>query len=223
MSFLKPVEMTKVGVVGLKGDQEPILSALHDLGVVQVEPVGKEALRYVEPERASETQRLVGEELVRFRGLKSALPAVPVGAPRQFGSLAEVLAAAQQVTIDDTVGKLKRAEDAALTRRKSLTDTVGVLERFSFYTGRYEYLSGARLLSLFGETKPPVFERLRAEWGGLEDAQLYVHRDGKLVGSSSWPGWSRPMPSAGSPSRRGSCCPRCPAGSPVRRPRSSRG
>ncbi|HEY6237978.1 MAG TPA: hypothetical protein VIZ68_02175, partial [Thermoplasmata archaeon] len=72
MPFLRPTRMVKVGLVGLKDDREAILSVLHDLGVVQVETIQKEALRYLEPERASDTQRSVGDQVVRFRGLRAA-------------------------------------------------------------------------------------------------------------------------------------------------------
>ena len=82
MGFLRPVEMAKVGVIGLKEEQERLLTVLHDLGVVQIEPIGPETLALVEPERASDVQRAIGDQLVRFRGLASALPPKPIGLAR---------------------------------------------------------------------------------------------------------------------------------------------
>ena len=46
MPFLRPVRMVKIGLVGLKDDRENILSVLHDLRVVQVEPISKAALEH---------------------------------------------------------------------------------------------------------------------------------------------------------------------------------
>ncbi len=153
MSFLRPVPMVKVGVVGLKDDQEPVLSVLHDLNAIQIEPISKEALQFIAPERAGEAQRTVGDQLIRFRGLKTALPRTPVGRPRAFASLREILDLTKTIPIDEEVGRLKREEDVAVTSRKSLTDTIALLERFSFYRDRLEYLTAQNVLAFFGEAK----------------------------------------------------------------------
>jgi V/A-type H+-transporting ATPase subunit I len=172
VSFLRPVAMAKVAVVGLKDDRDRILSILYDLGVAQVEPVGKEALQVLEPERASDLQRTVGDQLVRFRGLKSALPPTPVPQPRRFDELAAVLAEAHVVPVDDEVGALKREEDALLTRRKSLTDDLDLFERFRFYPERLEVLTARSVLAFFGEAPADVFARLRSETPALSEAMF---------------------------------------------------
>jgi hypothetical protein len=87
--------MTKVGLLGLKDDRERILTVLHDLRIAQVEPLSPEALAELVPERGTETQRAIGDEALRFRGLKTALPAVPVGTPRRFDTLTDILTVAQ--------------------------------------------------------------------------------------------------------------------------------
>ncbi|MGI0068495.1 MAG: hypothetical protein ACREB9_08870, partial [Thermoplasmata archaeon] len=84
MGILRPEPMRKVGVLGLKDDREAVLTALHDLRMAQIEPVSAETLRYLEPGRASDTQRSVGDETLRFRGLKAALPSVAVSEPKRF-------------------------------------------------------------------------------------------------------------------------------------------
>src|SRR5271157_5177490 len=173
--------MDKVGLIGLKEQQESLLTVLHDLGVVQIEPVGAEALASTEPERASDAQRAVGEELVRFRGLKSALPERPIGSPRRFANRQEIFDAAKTVIIDGDVGRLKRIEDAALTRRKSIEDTRRLLERFTFFHDRLDYLTAANVLSFFGEAKPAVYGRLRTEIPSLSDAQFFEEAGPDLV------------------------------------------
>jgi V/A-type H+-transporting ATPase subunit I len=175
VSFLRPVEMARVGIIGLKEDQERLVTVLHDLGVVQIEPIGPEALEFVDPERASDVQRAIGDQLVRFRGLASALPRKPIGAPRHFANRQEILDAARAVTIDEDVGRLKRLEDAAITRQKSLQDTIALLERFSFFPERLDYLTAAHVLSFFGEASPEVYQRLRTEIPALADAMFFDH------------------------------------------------
>jgi V/A-type H+-transporting ATPase subunit I len=162
VTFLRPVPMVKISLVGLKSDREAIVGTLHDLGVLQVEPVGKESLQYVAPERGSDQQRIVGDQLIRFRGLRSALPAVPGGPPQAFADLPAILAATGRVPIDDEVGALKREEDGLLTERKSLTDQIDLLNRYSFYTDRVDYLTGRSIVSFFGDAKSAVFEQFRA-------------------------------------------------------------
>jgi V/A-type H+-transporting ATPase subunit I len=181
VTFLKPVDMVKVGVVGLKDDQETVVTTLHDLRVVQVETVSKETLEVLEPERASETARAVGDQLIRFRGLKSALPARPTTAPRRFDSLQQVMDATRTISIDDDVGEFKREEDAALTERKTTLDTLSLLERFSFFRDRLEYLTGAHVLAFFGEAKPAVYEGLKVGIPALSDAQFFENPTPELV------------------------------------------
>jgi len=93
--------MQKVGFIGLRDDQERILTLLHDLRVAQVEPLSPAAMAELAPERGTDTLRQVGDEALRFRGLVSALPAVGPVQPRRFDSLAEVLAATRTVPIDE--------------------------------------------------------------------------------------------------------------------------
>ncbi|HKV89840.1 MAG TPA: V-type ATPase 116kDa subunit family protein, partial [Thermoplasmata archaeon] len=162
MPLLRPLPFSKIALVGLNDDREVILSNLHDLGVVQVEPVGAETLEFLEPERASEMQRQVGDQLVRFRGLAAALPKTPAGRPIAFRNLADLLAAAQAIPIDEEVGGLKREEDQLLTERRSLEDTLDLLRRFSFYAGRYEDLRAKNGLALFGEGKSEAVEKWRS-------------------------------------------------------------
>jgi V/A-type H+/Na+-transporting ATPase subunit I len=167
VSFLRPVAMAKVSLVGLKEDRERIVGALHDLGVFQVEPVAKETLEFVAPEHGSDQARAVADQMIRFRGLRSALPTSPGGPPRAFADLPAILATTGQVPIDDEVGALKREEDALLTERKSLTDQIDLLVRYSFYTDRLELLVGPSIVSLFGEAAPEKFEELRAQLPAL--------------------------------------------------------
>ena len=170
MGLLRPVAMRKVGLVGLKDDRPAILTTLHDLGVAQVEPISQDALQYLAPERASESQRAIGEELLRFRGLKNALPRVPAGRPRQFASLEEVQKTAASVPIDAEVGDLKRTEDRLLTERKALSDQIEVLEKIPFYGDRLAYLHAGSFLTFYGEAEREAYDALRASLPGESDA-----------------------------------------------------
>jgi V/A-type H+/Na+-transporting ATPase subunit I len=177
--FLRPHKMVKVGLIGLKDDREVLLTTLHDLNVAQIETISKEALEYLEPERGSDLQRSVADLMIRFRGLKTALPPVPDGSRRSFADLQELLAIAQTVPVDDEVGSLKREEDSLLTERKSLADEIDLLTKHPYYVDRLEYLHGSHIVAFFGEGKRAAFEEFRAELPA--EAHLVVGSVGEVV------------------------------------------
>jgi len=163
MGILRPVRMTRVGILGLKDDQARILTALHDLRVAQIETLPPETLALLAPERGNEVQRKIGDETLRFRGLIAALPKAPTGLPTRYDSLDEILAAAAAVPIDAEVGSLRVEDDRLLTEERSIAETLSLLDRLSFYTGRLDDLRAQSVLSFFGEAEPEAFEALRRE------------------------------------------------------------
>jgi V/A-type H+-transporting ATPase subunit I len=170
MGFLRPVPMIKVGLVGLKTDREAVVGLLHDLGVIQIEPLRKEALQFMEPEHGGELQRQVSDGLLRFRALKGALPRIADGPPEPYASLDAVLRAAGAVPIDAEVTELKREEDRLLTERREVATTLELLEQHGYYTGALRALRSARLFSFFGEASPDAFRRLEGEVRALGEA-----------------------------------------------------
>src|SRR5271155_1776818 len=124
MGFLRPVPMVKVGLLGLKTDREAVVALLHDLGVIQIEPLRKEAFQLLEPEHGGELQREVSDGLLRFRALKTALPPMPAGPPQGYPSLDAILRAATAVPIDTEVSELKREEDRLITERRDINTTL---------------------------------------------------------------------------------------------------
>jgi V/A-type H+/Na+-transporting ATPase subunit I len=172
MGLLRPERMTKVGILGLKDDRERVLTVLHDLRLAQVEPLSPEAMAELVPERGTETQRAIGDEALRFRGLKAALPPVPVGPPRRFDRLTDILAAAQTVPIDAEVGELTRESDRLQTEQQSTDETIALLDKISFYPDRLEYLHAQSFVSFFGEAEGADGAALRAVLPPSADAQF---------------------------------------------------
>jgi len=162
--------MVKVGLLGLKSDRETVVALLHDLGVIQIEPLRKEALELLEPEHGGELQRQVSDGLLRFRTLKASLPATPDGPPAVYPSLDAVLQAAATVSIDAEVLELKREEDALITEGREVDTTVQLLERHRYYTGSLRLLRSARLLAFFGESSPDALRKLRGEVNALGES-----------------------------------------------------
>jgi V/A-type H+/Na+-transporting ATPase subunit I len=178
---LRPVKMAKVGLLGLKEDEERILTVLHDLRVAQIEPLSPEAMAQLGPERGPETLREVGDETLRFRGLLSALPRVTAGPPRRFDSVAEILAATKTVPIDAEVGELKREDDRLQTELKSATDTIELLDQLAFYPDRLEYLDSKSFLTFYGEAPPEQYAEFVAGLPPEADAQVLLGPQGETV------------------------------------------
>ena len=171
---LRPVKMAKVGLLGLKEDEERTLTVLHDLRVAQVEPLSPESMAELGPERGPETLRQVGDETLRFRGLLSALPPVRAGSPRRFDSVTEILAAAKTVTIDTEVGELKREDDRLVTEQKAIADTLQLLGRLSFYPDRLEFLDSRSFLTFYGEAPPEDYAAFVAALPTEADGQILL-------------------------------------------------
>jgi V/A-type H+/Na+-transporting ATPase subunit I len=171
---LRPLRMAKVGFLGLRDDEERVLTVLHDLRVAQVEPLSPDAMAELAPERGSETLRRVGDETLRFRGLLSALPAVGTPTPRRFDTLSDVFAAAEAVPVDDEVGGLKRDDDRLLTEQKAVDDTLQLLGHLTFFPDRLEYLRSPNFLAFYSEAPGEVLGTLRDALPPEADAQFFT-------------------------------------------------
>jgi len=154
VGVLRPARMVKIGLLGLRDDEGRILSLLHDLRLAQIEPLSPAALAELVPERGTETQRSIGDEALRFRGLKSALPRVPDGAPTRLDSIEQILAAARAVPIDAEVGDLKREDDRLTSEEKTLDERTALLEQLAFYRDRLEFLHAKSFVSFLGTGEP---------------------------------------------------------------------
>ena len=178
---LRPVRMAKVGFLGLKEDEERILTVLHDLRVAQIEALSPEAMAELGPERGPEMLRQVGDETLRFRGLLSALPPGHAGVPRRFDSVAEILTVAKTVPIDSEVGELKRDDDRLATEEKATAAAVQLLERLSFYPDRLEFLDSRSFHAFCGEASPEDYAAFVAALPAKSDVQLLLGPVGKSV------------------------------------------
>ena len=172
MGVLRPERMRKVGILALKEDREAILTALHDLKVAQIEPVSPETLTYLTTERASDTQRAVGDEALRLRGLKNALPTRPVTSPRRFQDLAETLAVAKTIPIDAEVGELVREEDQLQSEARTVSETRSLLDRLSFFSGDLRDLQMAHFLPFLAEGADGAAASLSDLFGAESGVQI---------------------------------------------------
>jgi len=173
--------MVKVGLLGLKDDEERILTVLHDLRVAQVEPLSPAAMAELGPDRGPEELRRVGDETLRFRGLLSALPRVHAGPPHRYDSIADILAAAKTVPIDDEVGELKREDDRLVTEEKAAAATALLLEHISFYPDRLELLQSRNFHTFYGEATQENYDAFASGLPKETNVQLLMGPAGESV------------------------------------------
>ncbi len=75
---LKPVPMVRVAILGLRKFRQPTVSILHDLEILQLEPLSKDVSTLLRNERDGELTSQVSDQLLRVKALLTTLPAIPV-------------------------------------------------------------------------------------------------------------------------------------------------
>jgi V/A-type H+/Na+-transporting ATPase subunit I len=159
---LRPVRMARIALLGLRSDEERLLTVLHDLRIAQVEALSPETMAQLGPERGPETLRRVGDEALRFRGLVAALPPEGRPEPRRFDTVAEILAAAETVPIDREVGELVREADRLETEAKATEETLAALADLAFFPDRLEVLRSPSFVALQGRGSRAAADAVRA-------------------------------------------------------------
>jgi V/A-type H+/Na+-transporting ATPase subunit I len=133
--LLKPVTMTKLAAIGLRRNKQVVVSILHDIGVVQLEPLSKESAAILVAARDTDpyVEVILSDQLLRMRALKAALPPTVPVRRRHFKSSDELVRAAREINIDARVGYLQRQKEDCLTELKVTENNLRLVEEFSFF------------------------------------------------------------------------------------------
>jgi V/A-type H+-transporting ATPase subunit I len=189
--MLKPVPMKQIAFVGLRANRQQIVSILHDLGVVQLEPISKSVAGMLRNERDSDLHRQISDQLLRIRALKSILPAQPVSECRRFLSIDDLVETSQSITIDEEVASLERQKEDLLTKLKETDENLRLVQEFSFFPLDLGVLQFRLAHSFFGRVESEKFQALKealpvgkeavtvgkeAVAGGLQDIVLYAQQ-----------------------------------------------
>ena len=89
--MFKPVKMAKIAIMGLRKNQQTSVSILHDMEILQLEPLSKDVLAIVKNERDNELTRQISDQLLRVKALMTVLPSIPVTVKKRFNSIDELL------------------------------------------------------------------------------------------------------------------------------------
>ena len=159
--MLVPRKMMKVRIYSVRKNEEAILSALHDLGIFQVEPVSI-STELVSSMPQSESYAKLSELSRKIRDLEISLYPSESVDKKLFKNVRELVDAAKQIDIYDRMKKLKENEGAALSSLKVLNESIATLEKISFYDGDLSYLNGSNVSSYVIRNDEETLEKLRS-------------------------------------------------------------
>ncbi len=115
--MLKPSRMTKIRLVISREFYSEVLSALHDLGVMQIDVAGDEAMKLIGGGEVA-SYKEISDMAQRFRGLSSLLYPIHDDKKLVFESMQQLFHECESVKIDGRVSAIKRELDAIAAQMK---------------------------------------------------------------------------------------------------------
>ncbi len=179
--MFKPVKMAKIAIMGLRKNQQTIVSILHDMEILQLEPLSKDVSVILKNERDNELTRQVSDELLRVKALMTVLPNIPVTVRKRFDSIDELLQTAASIDVDELVANLEKEKESLLTEIKDIENNLKLVEEFSFFPEDLNILQLSSATSYFGRISSDKFEEFKKTVDvHREDIMLYA-KEGKEV------------------------------------------
>ncbi|HKU32398.1 MAG TPA: V-type ATP synthase subunit I [Candidatus Nitrosotalea sp.] len=154
---LKPIPMARIAVLGLRKDRQTVVSILHDMNTIQLEPLSKDVASMLRNERDDGEYRQVSDQLLRMKSLKTILPPVPITQCQRFGSSEQLLTKARSIDVDTKVASLERERESLLTHLKEAENHAKLVEEFSFFPEDFNVLQLSSAHSYFGRIDPKSF------------------------------------------------------------------
>jgi len=178
----KPVKMAKIAIMGLRKNQQTSVSILHDMEILQLEPLSKDVLAIVKNERDNELTRQVSDQLLRVKALMTVLPSIPITVKKRFDSIDELLQTANTIDIDEQVASLEKEKEALLTKIKDIENNLKLVEEFRFFPEDLKILQLSSATSYFGRIPSDKFEEFKKSIEPHnKDIMLYVQAEKKLT------------------------------------------
>jgi V/A-type H+-transporting ATPase subunit I len=168
-TILKPAAMAKIAVIGLKKYRPQIISIIHEMNVIQLEPLSKEADSLLLKEQESDLHKQISDQLLRIRGLLNSLPPSPILEKSKFSSIEELITTLKSIDIDKSIASLERQIEGILTQTKETENNLKLLEEFSFFPEDLKLLHLSFARSYFGRItleKFPEFKKTLESNGG---------------------------------------------------------
>jgi len=159
--MFKPVKMAKIAIMGLRKNQQTTVSILHDMEILQLEPLSKDVSAILKNERDNELTRQVSDELLRVKALMTVLPSIPLTARKRFDSIDDLLQTARSIDVDERVASIEKEKEALLTEIKETENNLKLIEEFSFFPEDLKILQLSSATSYFGRIPSDKFEEFK--------------------------------------------------------------
>jgi len=159
--MFKPVKMAKIAIMGLRKNQQTTVSILHDMEILQLEPLSKDVSAILKNERDNELTRQVSDELLRVKALMTVLPSIPLTARKRFDSIDDLLQTARSIDVDERVASIEKEKEALLTEIKETENNLKLVEEFSFFPEDLKILQLSSATSYFGRIPSDKFEEFK--------------------------------------------------------------
>ena len=180
--MFKPVKMAKIAIMGLRKNQQTSVSILHDMEILQLEPLSKDVLAIVKNERDNELTRQVSDQLLRVKALMTVLPSIPVTVTKRFDSIDDLLQTANSIDVDEQVASIEKEKEALLTEIKDIENNLKLVEEFSFFPEDLKILRLSSATSYFGRITSDKFEEFKkAVNAHPNDIMLYTKAEKELT------------------------------------------
>jgi V/A-type H+-transporting ATPase subunit I len=153
--------MVKIAVIGLKKYRPQIISIIHEMNVIQLEPLSKEADSFLMKEQESDLHRHISDQLLRIRGLINSLPPSPVSEKSKFSSIRELIETLKSMDIDKNIASLERQKEAILTQITETENNLKLLDEFSFFPEDLKLLHLSFARSYFGRVNLEKFPEFK--------------------------------------------------------------
>jgi V/A-type H+/Na+-transporting ATPase subunit I len=167
--MLKPAAMAKIAVIGLKKYRPQIISIIHEMNVIHLEPLSKEVDSLLLKEHESDLHKQISDQLLRIRGLLNSLPPSPILEKSKFSSIEELIKTLKSMDVDKIIASLERQKEGLLTTIKETENNLKLLEEFSFFPEDLKLLHLSFARSYFGRItleKFPEFKKTLESNGG---------------------------------------------------------
>jgi len=159
--MFKPVKMAKIAIMGLRKNQQTTVSILHDMEILQLEPLSKDVSAILKNERDNELTRQVSDQLLRVKALMTVLPSIPLTVRKRFDSIDDLLQTARSIDVDEQVANLEKEKEALLTEIKETENNLKLVEEFSFFPEDLKILQLSSATSYFGRIPSDKFEEFK--------------------------------------------------------------
>ncbi|MHC1597888.1 MAG: V-type ATP synthase subunit I [Methermicoccaceae archaeon] len=157
--MLRPEKMELVRLTGVRRDLERVIDALHKAGCVQLEKVSDDVLEHMQPDKPLDTFSTISQQLVRLRGLESALVPVPIEKTYDKLPLEQMLEQAEAIDIDDELAELLSKKESLNEQRREQEGIVEVVSELATLEFDFSLLDVESVSFISGKIEASEFEQ----------------------------------------------------------------